>query len=200
MYWPFADLWKCKVKIFHVYFGYFEHHYNSNNLIIPLRPRIIRILLYCILDAMIPPFNLELCSFLPNDKNLERTKLKAFADNKLNTAKMMTAFYDREENMVGKGENVVYQHFLLFFHCFLRVCLPGSLKVYFSAKFSLQNRIKLCQRMLTKKNLSVLRCIYPEESWFNPLPDNKFETLPNWKGLQTTISNLTKMEESYPNR
>ena len=34
----------------------------------------------------------------------------------------------------------------------------------------------------------------------NPLPDDKFYTFPNWKGLQTTISNLTKIEESYPNR
>ena len=36
-------------------------------------------------------------------------------------------------------------------------------------------------------------------TFFNPLPDDKFYTLPNWKSLQTTISNLTKMEESYPN-
>ena len=35
---------------------------------------------------------------------------------------------------------------------------------------------------------------------FNPLPDDKFQTIPNWKSLQTTISNLTKTEESYPNR
>ena len=35
---------------------------------------------------------------------------------------------------------------------------------------------------------------------FNPFPDNKLLALPNWKGLQMTISNLTKMEESYPNR
>ena len=38
------------------------------------------------------------------------------------------------------------------------------------------------------------------EPWIvNPLPDNKFQTLPNRKSLQTTISNLTKMAESYPN-
>ena len=40
------DLWKCKVKIFHVHFGYFEHCDKSNNLVIPLQPRIIKILLY----------------------------------------------------------------------------------------------------------------------------------------------------------
>ena len=34
---------------------------------------------------------------------------------------------------------------------------------------------------------------------FNPLPDDKFWTLPNWKSLQTTISNLMKMAESYSN-
>ena len=33
----------------------------------------------------------------------------------------------------------------------------------------------------------------------NPLPGDKFKTLPNWKSLQTTISNLMKMTESYPN-
>ena len=33
---------------------------------------------------------------------------------------------------------------------------------------------------------------------FNPLPDDKFEALPNWKSLQIAISNLTKMVESYP--
>ena len=31
---------------------------------------------------------------------------------------------------------------------------------------------------------------------FNPLPDDKFLTLPNWKSLHTTISNLTKMAKA----
>ena len=34
----------------------------------------------------------------------------------------------------------------------------------------------------------------------NPLPDDKFQTLPNIKSLQTTISNLMKTAESYPNK
>ena len=29
----------------------------------------------------------------------------------------------------------------------------------------------------------------------NPLPDDKFQKLSNWKSLQTTISNLKKMED-----
>ena len=32
----------------------------------------------------------------------------------------------------------------------------------------------------------------------NPIPNDKFWTLPNWKSLQTTISNLMKMAESSP--
>ena len=34
----------------------------------------------------------------------------------------------------------------------------------------------------------------------NPLPHDKFQTLPNCKSLQPTIANWTKMAESYPNR
>ena len=36
--------------------------------------------------------------------------------------------------------------------------------------------------------------------WFNPFPNDKFHTLPNWKSLQTTISNLMKTAESSLNR
>ena len=36
----------------------------------------------------------------------------------LNVAVMMISLYDRVENMVGKGENAGYQHFLLFPPCF----------------------------------------------------------------------------------
>ena len=56
-----------------------------------------------------PPFN-----SVPNNKMLDITKLKAFADDKLNIAKMTISLYDRVENTVGKGENAGYQHFLLF--------------------------------------------------------------------------------------
>ena len=55
------------------------------------------------------PFN---C--LPNDKKEDLIKLKAFADDKFNVAYMMISVSDREENIVGKGENVGYQHFVLF--------------------------------------------------------------------------------------
>ena len=35
----------------------------------------------------------------------------------------------RVENIVGKGENAGYQHFLLFLQCFLEASFPGSLKL-----------------------------------------------------------------------
>ena len=39
---------------------------------------------------------------LPNNKFLDMTKLKAFADHRLNVAVMMISFFDRLENTVGK--------------------------------------------------------------------------------------------------
>ena len=42
------------------------------------------------------------------------TKFKVFADDKLNVAQMMISVFDKVKNIVGKGENAGYQHFLLF--------------------------------------------------------------------------------------
>ena len=68
----------------------------------------------------------RLFNALPDDKILDLTKLKAFANDKLNIAKMTVFLYDRVENIVGKGENAGYQHFLLFSQCFPK---PSSLNV-----------------------------------------------------------------------
>ena len=50
---------------------------------------------------------------LPN-KIFDVTKLKVFADNKLNFAKMTISLFNRVENTVRKGENADNQYFLLF--------------------------------------------------------------------------------------
>ena len=55
---------------------------------------------------------------LPNDKILDVTKLKAFADDKLNIARMMISLLDWVENTVGKGENAGYQYFPFFLQCY----------------------------------------------------------------------------------
>ena len=66
---------------------------------------------------------------LPNEKILDVTILKAFADNELNLAEMTISLFDRAENTVGKGENAGYQHFLLFPQCFPKPSSLQSLKV-----------------------------------------------------------------------
>ena len=60
----------------------------------------------------------------PNDKILDYTKLKAFADDNSTLAEKMISVYDRIENIVGKGENAGYQHFLLFPQSFQKAAFP----------------------------------------------------------------------------
>ena len=74
-------------------------------------------------------YEMSMFNSLPIDKILDRTKLKAFADDKLNVAKMIIFLLDRIENIVKKGENAGYQHFLLFQQCFQKTSSSGSLKV-----------------------------------------------------------------------
>ena len=66
---------------------------------------------------------------LPNDKILDWSKLKALADDNINLAEKLKFVLERVENIVGKGENAGYQHFLLFPQCFQKASLSGSLKV-----------------------------------------------------------------------
>ena len=40
----------------------------------------------------------------PHDNILDHTKLKAFADEKLNVTKMIFSVFNTVENIVGKGE------------------------------------------------------------------------------------------------
>ena len=65
---------------------------------------------------------------LADDKILDWSKLKAFADDNLNVAKIMISLYDRVENIVGKGENAGNQHFLLFPQCFQKASFPEASK------------------------------------------------------------------------
>ena len=64
-----------------------------------------------------------------NSNNLDVTKFKACADDKLNLAQMMISVSDRVENIVGKGENAGYQYFQLFPLCFRKASFSASLKV-----------------------------------------------------------------------
>ena len=60
----------------------------------------------------------QLFQSLPNNKILDLSKLKVFADNKINMTQKLKLALGRKENIVGKGENAGNQHFLLFRQCF----------------------------------------------------------------------------------
>ena len=66
---------------------------------------------------------------LPNYNFLEWFKLKAFSDHKIKVAEKMKIVLEGVQNIVGKGENAGYQHFLLFTRCFLKSSVSGSVKV-----------------------------------------------------------------------
>ena len=72
----------------------------------------------------------QIFNSLPNDKILDQSKLKAFADDKLKLIKMAKIVLDPgQKTLWGKKENAGYQHFLLFPQCFQKTFSIGSLKV-----------------------------------------------------------------------
>ena len=66
---------------------------------------------------------------LPKNNFFDWSKLKAFADSTVNVAEKLNSVLGRVENIVGKGENAGYQHFLHFPQCFQKSSILGSLKV-----------------------------------------------------------------------
>ena len=62
---------------------------------------------------------------LPNNKMLGWSKLKAFANNNRNINEKFKFCLGRVGNIVGKGENAGYQHFLLFQQCFQKPSVQG---------------------------------------------------------------------------
>ena len=65
----------------------------------------------------------------PDDKILGLSKLKAFADDKLNIIQNIEVVFHSIENIVGKEENAGYQHFLLFPQCFQKAYSSSASKV-----------------------------------------------------------------------
>ena len=66
---------------------------------------------------------------LTNHKFVNCSKLKAFADDKIYVTQKLKFVLGQVENIVGKGENAGYQHFLLFPRCFQKPCWSGALKI-----------------------------------------------------------------------
>ena len=67
------------------------------------------------------PFN-----SLPNNNFYDWSKLKAFADEEIYANQKQKFFLGWVENLVGKGENAGYQHFLLFPQCFQKASFSWS--------------------------------------------------------------------------
>ena len=65
-------------------------------------------------DLTIICHSLPCTNCLLNDKFLDSSKLKAVADDKINVNENWKFVLGRVENIMGKGENADYQHFLLF--------------------------------------------------------------------------------------
>ena len=68
-------------------------------------------------------FDTAWLNYLPNDKFFNLSKLKAFADDKINVTLKLKFVSERIENISEKGENAGYQHFPQMFSkaFFLRV-------------------------------------------------------------------------------
>ena len=65
---------------------------------------------------------------LPDNKMLDWSKLKQFADNNFKFDENSRKFSKRVENTVGKGEIARYEQFLLFPWCFQKACFLGTSK------------------------------------------------------------------------
>ena len=68
---------------------------------------------------------MESFNSLPNNNFLDWSNLKTIADNKIKVTQKLKFGLGRVENIVGKGENAGYQHFLLFPQCFQKTTFSG---------------------------------------------------------------------------
>ena len=73
---------------------------------------------------------------LPNVKSLNGSKVKSFADNKINVNEKLKCWFEKGRKHCGKGENAGYQCFLLFLQCFLKPSISGLVKVGIVVKSS----------------------------------------------------------------
>ena len=66
---------------------------------------------------------------LPDDKILDWSKFKAFADDRLNVTKMIISVFDKVENIVGKGEIACTSNFSFSHNVFKRLLFQRCQKV-----------------------------------------------------------------------
>ena len=78
------------------------------------------------------------------DKVLVQSKFNTFADETTNITKMMILVLGTVENIVGKGENAGYQHFLFFPQYFQKGSDILTLSQTLNFRFSQSERV--CRR------------------------------------------------------
>ena len=92
---------------------------------------------------------MEFFLYLPCNKILNSTNLKAFIEDKLNVAEM--TIFVCTYHIVGKRENAEYQYFLLFPQCFQSVVKICIIAINKNAKFQV-NWTRDYKTMLWTKN------------------------------------------------
>ena len=97
----------------------------------------------------------------------------------------------RVENIVGKGENGGYQHFLLFPQCFQKASILGSLKSGLCGKESKQRKNWIClNSLLNDKNLDAFELKAFAEDKINVTVKLKF-------GLRRVENIVGKVEKCW---
>ena len=66
--------------------------------------------------------------------------------HKINQAEKLKFVLVRVENIVGKGENAGYQHFVFFPQCFQKASFSGSLTLSHTKNFRLFQLERVCRR------------------------------------------------------
>ena len=82
-----------------------------------------------IMCLMFSTITQDLSLTLPNDNIFDSSKFKACADDKIILSKKLKFMLGPVANIVGKGENAGYQHFLLFPQCFQKLFFQEVSKV-----------------------------------------------------------------------
>ena len=59
---------------------------------------------------------------------------------------MIKLVFDRVENIMGKGENAGYQHFLFFQQCFQKASFSGSLTLSQTSPGFYVSAIQVCRK------------------------------------------------------
>ena len=98
-----------------------------------------------------------------HNKIFDWSILKAFADDNLNVNQKFRFALGRVENIVGKGKNAGYQHFLLFLQCFQKATSLGSLKI--GIVFKRVNPFPNKPWFLRVCNTSFLNTLWEKKKW-----------------------------------